>query len=197
METKTKLNKTSKFLLRSIVKQSHNDLELSDREKTMIKWFMKFQLALVFLISVIVLFSSNVKIVHTDDFNRLTSQAKEVAVKSVSVAPAKAQQEKQLFKLLDEFEGTVYAYNSFESQTDGDPCTGAFGYICDKKNVVANNCYKKGTVVEILGKKYTVFDRMNERYGCDVFDIYMGMDHDSALEFGKKITNVKILRVNK
>lgn len=69
---------------------------------------------------------------------------------------------------------TVYTYHAVPEQTDGDPCTTADGTdICPfpSLGIVANNCLDMGTSVLIRGEQYFVHDRMNSRYGCDVFDI--------------------------
>lgn len=191
---KTKINNaTRRVFLGSIMKTSNNYLLLTDREKTMIKWFLKFQIAMLFAcLSWIIPYQATQS--HLSEVKALKTK---VLAQEVFIPEAKAQQEIQLFKVIDEFSATVYAYNSFESQTDGDPFTGAFGDITGKTDIVANNCYLPGTIVEILGKKYKVYDRMNSRYDCNVFDIYMGLDHEAAVNFGKKQVDVKILRFNK
>ena len=88
----------------------------------------------------------------------------------------------------------VSAYNSLEWQTDSTPCIGAGGYICDRDNVVANNCLELGTLVEINGKVYEVYDRMNKKYSCNYYDIYMGMDLQGAKEFGRQTLEVIIYK---
>lgn len=66
----------------------------------------------------------------------------------------------------------VYAYNSVEEQTDSSPFITASGKRV-RDGIVANNCLKFGTPVDILGEIYIVEDRMNSRYGCEYFDIWM------------------------
>jgi 3D (Asp-Asp-Asp) domain-containing protein len=56
---------------------------------------------------------------------------------------------------------------------------------------IANNCLKFGTLVEIDGETYTVEDRMNRRYNCDNFDIYME-SRAEAVKFGRQAKNIKI-----
>jgi len=179
----------------NILKQSDNYLPFTKREKCMIKWFIKFEIMTIVIIGVWFFLVLTID-EHLEDYKKIIKENSTLKAKEVK-AEIQPAQDKQLFTVLDQFTGTVYAYNSFESQTDGDPCIGAFGYICDKKNVVANNCYLPGTIVEINGIKYKVYDRMNSRYGCDVFDIYMGMDYQAAKNHGVKYTKVKILRINK
>ena len=94
----------------------------------------------------------------------------------------------------DETMASISAYNSVPEQTDNTPCLGAGGHICGRNDVVANNCLPIGTIVQIDGKIYEVYDRMNSRYGCEYFDIYMGMDIQGAKEFGRQIKEVIILQ---
>jgi hypothetical protein len=94
----------------------------------------------------------------------------------------------------DETMASISAYNSVPEQTDNTPCLGAGGHICGRNDVVANNCLPIGTMVQIDGKIYEVYDRMNSRYGCEYFDIYMGMDIQGAKEFGRQIKEVIILQ---
>ncbi len=65
----------------------------------------------------------------------------------------------------------ISAYTSDPAETDDTPNIMANGKKT-RKGVVANNCLKFGTEVEIQGKTYTVEDRMNKRYGCEQFDIW-------------------------
>lgn len=80
--------------------------------------------------------------------------------------------------------GVFSAYNSDEAQTDGDPYTMASGKkVYD--GAIANNCLAFGDKVVLNGKTYTVEDRMNSRYGCDHFDIWMEQYND-AIAFGRQ-----------
>jgi hypothetical protein len=94
----------------------------------------------------------------------------------------------------DKTMASISAYNSVPEQTDNTPCLGAGGHICGRDDVVANNCLPIGTMVQIDGKIYEVYDRMNSRYGCEYFDIYMGMDVEGAIEFGRQYKEVIILQ---
>lgn len=94
----------------------------------------------------------------------------------------------------DKTMASISAYNSVPEQTDNTPCLGAGGHICGRDDVVANNCLPIGTIVQIDGKIYEVYDRMNSRYGCEYFDIYMGMDVEGAKEFGIQYKEVIILQ---
>lgn len=78
----------------------------------------------------------------------------------------------------------VYAYTSTPNQTDSTPFITASGsHVRD--GIVANNCLPFGSIVSINSKIYTVEDRMNKRYGCDVFDIWFD-GYESAIQFGKQ-----------
>jgi 3D (Asp-Asp-Asp) domain-containing protein len=78
----------------------------------------------------------------------------------------------------------VSAYNAEVGQTDADPYTTASGQRVYEGGV-ANNCLPFGTKVRIGEKEYTVNDRMNSRYGCNHFDVFM-WSHDEAVAFGRK-----------
>ena len=68
---------------------------------------------------------------------------------------------------------TIYTYQADASQTDSTPCTTAAGIdACDPPYpIVANNGLPFFTQVNIRGVVYIVADRMNKRYGANVFDI--------------------------
>lgn len=84
------------------------------------------------------------------------------------------------------------AYNAEPDQTDGDPLTMASGKkVYD--GAVANNCLPFGTKVKVNGKVKIVEDRMNSRYDCDHFDIYMS-DHDKAIEFGRQTLEYEVIK---
>ena len=87
--------------------------------------------------------------------------------------------------------GTVYAYSSEVDQTDEDPYTSASGERV-RDGMIANNCLVFGTSVIIGGKNYEVLDRMNERHGCEVFDIWHSTK-EAADIFGKKELELNIL----
>ena len=84
----------------------------------------------------------------------------------------------------------VSGYSSEESQTDSTPFLTAFNWRV-RNGIVANNCYPKGTRVEIQGKQYEVGDRMNRRYGCKNFDVWFENKED-ALKFGRQEMKIKI-----
>lgn len=86
----------------------------------------------------------------------------------------------------------VSAYTSDPLETDSDPYTMASGKrVYD--GAIANNCLKFGSKVEIQGKQYTVEDRMNRRYGCDHYDVWMS-EKSLAYEWGRRNVEVKIIK---
>lgn len=88
--------------------------------------------------------------------------------------------------------GIFSAYNSEEAQTDSDPFTMASGKrVYD--GAIANNCLKFGTKVKVAGKTYTVEDRMNKRYGCDHYDIWME-SYSEAVKFGRKSIEYTVIK---
>lgn len=86
---------------------------------------------------------------------------------------------------------TTSAYTSHAGQTDATPCVAADGTdVCVRhargERLVANNCLPFGSRVSLNGTTYTVADRMNRRYGCDTYDIYLGYDVEAALAYGRR-----------
>ena len=84
----------------------------------------------------------------------------------------------------------VYAYTSRVQETDSDPFTTASGEKV-RTGIVANNCLEFGTKVDINGIVYEVKDRMNRRYGCNVFDVWHE-DLGDARQWGKKTTDILV-----
>jgi 3D (Asp-Asp-Asp) domain-containing protein len=88
--------------------------------------------------------------------------------------------------------GEWTAYNSEIGQTDGDPYTMASGKKV-YEGAIANNCLDFGTKVKVNGKVKIVEDRMNSRYGCENFDIYME-SHEEAIKFGRQELAYEIIK---
>lgn len=100
----------------------------------------------------------------------------------------------------------VYAYSSRVSETDGDPFTTANGTKV-REGIIANNCWPFGSRVRIYdgsgGKNlpqwylepangwYTLEDRMNERHGCNHWDIWLA-DTQQAIDWGHKILTLAV-----
>lgn len=89
----------------------------------------------------------------------------------------------------------VSSFTASQDETDNTPCITADGTnICGaNENIVANNCLKFGTKVEIDGIVYRVADRMNARYGCNHYDILKN-NKTEAINFGRQIKEVIIYR---
>jgi hypothetical protein len=94
-----------------------------------------------------------------------------------------------------EISGVLTAYSSTPGQTDDDPFTAASGKkVYD--GMVANNCLPFGTKLkfpELYGdKEFTVDDRMNSRYGCNRFDIWLDAPIKVVNQFGVKRKTVQV-----
>jgi 3D (Asp-Asp-Asp) domain-containing protein len=89
---------------------------------------------------------------------------------------------------------TATAYNSLPDQTQGKANIGAWGHrlkpglkvIAVSRDLLAMGL-EPGSEVEIEGLpgRYRVLDKMNSRWARKI-DIYMGVDHDAALAWGKR-----------
>jgi 3D (Asp-Asp-Asp) domain-containing protein len=88
-------------------------------------------------------------------------------------------------------EGNFSAYNAEIGQTDADPFTMASGKKV-YEGAIANNCLDFGTKIKVNGKIKVVEDRMNSRYGCQDFDIFM-TSYDEAISFGRQTISYEIL----
>lgn len=90
---------------------------------------------------------------------------------------------------------TVTAYSSTTDQTDGDPFTAASGATVFD-GMIAYNFLPFGTKVrfpEYFGEKvFVVLDRMNERKGRYIADIWMET-REQANAWGARITTMEIL----
>lgn len=84
----------------------------------------------------------------------------------------------------------VSAYTSDVAETDDTPTITASG-TTTRHGVVANNCLEFGTEVQIDGRTFVVEDRMNVRYGCDHYDIWMPTKSE-AREWGVKQLAVNV-----
>ena len=87
--------------------------------------------------------------------------------------------------------GIFTAYTADEAQTDSSPTITASNQTV-REGFIANNCLPFGTKVRIDGKIFEVQDRMNERYGCDNFDIYM-IEYSDAIKFGRQAMTYEII----
>lgn len=87
---------------------------------------------------------------------------------------------------------TLTAYSSEKNQTDSTPFITANGQRV-KRGFIANNCLPFETSVAIGNTLFTINDRLNDRYGCDVFDLWVG-DKQTALNFGKQEAEIIVFQ---
>lgn len=88
--------------------------------------------------------------------------------------------------------GRITMYNAVPEQTDDTPFITASGEQV-REGIIANNCLKFGTLVEIDGKEYVVKDRLNSRYGCECYDIF-SWSLEEAKEFGVQEKEVTVFK---
>ena len=87
--------------------------------------------------------------------------------------------------------GIFTAYTASVFQTDSTPMITASN-INVRKGIIANNCLPFGTKIKVNNKIFEIQDRMNRRYGCDHFDIYMTEYHE-AIDFGRQTLKYEIV----
>lgn len=94
---------------------------------------------------------------------------------------------------------TATAYNSLPEQTQGDPKIAAWGdrlepgmaVIAVSRDLLALGL-TRGRRVEVEGfdRPFVVLDKTAARFSRRI-DIYMGLDRDAALEFGKRQVSIR------
>ena len=87
--------------------------------------------------------------------------------------------------------GIFTAYTASVFETDSTPTITASN-ISVRKGIIANNCLPFGTKIRVNDTVYEIQDRMNKRYGCDNFDIYM-TKHQRAIGFGRQMLRYEII----
>ncbi len=92
---------------------------------------------------------------------------------------------------VSEMSGIFTAYNATVSQTDSTPTITASNKKV-KDGFIANNCLPFGTKIRVNNRVFEIQDRMNKRYGCENFDIYMH-EYDDAVTFGKQTLKYEII----
>lgn len=80
--------------------------------------------------------------------------------------------------------GIFTAYTASAAETDNTPLITANNQEV-RKGIIANNCLPFGTMIRVNSEIYEVQDRMNARYGCDCFDIFM-WNYSEAIYFGRQ-----------
>ena len=209
---KTKINNaTRNIFLGSVMKESRNFLPLTNREKTMIKWFSKFQL-IVILVIISWIYPIMAIQAHLSDYNALRSQASETEEikweEPAELEKRVSEDRFEAYEIVSESVREISAYNVGDPyQTDDSPCIGAYSKVnlCEEvKNgvgVCAGNFVPLGTELLIEAENgwsfhCIVWDRMNSRYKNRV-DIAMSLEEkERALKFGIQNLTVKILKKN-
>lgn len=92
---------------------------------------------------------------------------------------------------IDRVLATITAYNPTVEQCDSTPFITASGERV-RVGLAANNCLEFGTLIRIDDRIYKIEDRMNKRYGCEYFDLFM-WGYEEAIEHGKQIKEIEIL----
>ncbi len=125
----------------------------------------------------------------------MVSETAPIAPVAPVVVPEAPKPDKQIAAVLT-------AYSSTPDQTDSDPFTAASGkhvYM----GMVANNCLPFGTKLKLtfadaaIQEKYgnvefTVDDRMNSRYGCNRFDVWLDAPRKEVNQFGVRRASIEV-----
>ena len=85
---------------------------------------------------------------------------------------------------------SISAYTPREEECDSTPFITASGERV-RNGIVANNCLPFYSIVEIEGIRYVVLDRMNQKYDCEHYDIFI-WDLEQAIEFGRQTLIVNV-----
>jgi len=91
----------------------------------------------------------------------------------------------------DVLTGEFSAYTSEPGQTDSSPFIMASGNRV-YAGAIANNCLPFGSKIKVNGKIKIVEDRMNRRYGCEHFDIWME-EKTESIQFGRRKLEYEII----
>jgi 3D (Asp-Asp-Asp) domain-containing protein len=189
------------FLFGNIMKKSQNYLPLTHRERAMIKWFIKFQAAMLLLIvSLVVPFQALYALL-----NDIRPELMEIPSPVAIASPEVKSEEISVYQVKSETIREVTAYNAGDPyQTDDSPCISANGEdICLALEKGYNRCAANfvpfGTELQIISPETgwefqcLVVDRMNSRYPNRV-DIAMKLsEKDRAIKFGMQKLVVRIL----
>jgi 3D (Asp-Asp-Asp) domain-containing protein len=87
--------------------------------------------------------------------------------------------------------GIFTEYTATVSQTDSTPTITASNQRI-REGIVANNCLPFGTRIKVNDNIYVIQDRMNERYGCEDFDIYV-RKYSQARHFGRRRLKYEVI----
>jgi 3D (Asp-Asp-Asp) domain-containing protein len=87
--------------------------------------------------------------------------------------------------------GIFTEYTATVSQTDSTPTITASNQRI-REGIVANNCLPFGTRIRVNNNTYVIQDRMNQRYGCEDFDIYV-KKYSQARHFGRRALKYEVI----
>ena len=94
-------------------------------------------------------------------------------------------------KITNSINAIIYGYSSEVNQTDSTPFITANGTRV-RRGIIANNCLPFGTKTKVNNEIFEVQDRMNSRYGCEVFDIWFE-SREEALNWGKRELLINVM----
>ncbi len=138
----------------------------------------------------------------TPDTTKTTTLAMVSQDSAVTPVPAVEAPAPEAPKPDKQIAAVLTAYSSTPDQTDSDPFTAASGkhvYM----GMVANNCLPFGTKLKLtfadasMQEKYgdvefTVDDRMNSRYGCNRFDVWLDAPRKEVNQFGVRRATIDV-----
>lgn len=87
--------------------------------------------------------------------------------------------------------GIFTAYTATAAETDSTPTITASNQKV-RDGIAANNCLPFGTKIRVNDRIFEIQDRMNRRYGCENFDIYM-WEYSEAIVFGRQKLKYEII----
>jgi len=193
MNIKTKIKTAIRTVfLKNIMQKSNNYLPLTHREMAMVKFFIKYNLAIILAVSAWAL-----PIYSAATFTK-TYRISPIENHITPIKPVLATTTPEIVKK-QPLAGTIREitmYTSRVEETDASPFITANGTDLREidYNACASNAFPFGTELRIEGLgDCVVIDRMNKRYSNSV-DWYAGMDLQRALKFGRQNLLVEILK---
>jgi 3D (Asp-Asp-Asp) domain-containing protein len=188
-------NATRRFFLGSILRQSSNYLPLTGREKTMIKWFLKFCFSVIFVLGswfTPILAVSR----HFEEVRELKAQ---VIEKEIEKAPEGQNEANSVLPVAraEEYStvtAVITAYSEYDSCHTGASCLMASGKKAYVGAIACPRNIRLGTRVIIDNNPYVCEDRVSLKYP-ERFDIFMGYGQDAynkALSYGKQTKKVSL-----
>lgn len=182
--------------LKNIMQKSNNYLPLTHREMAMVKFFIKYNLAIILAVSAWAL-----PIYSAATFTK-TYRISPIENHITPIKPVLATTTPEIVKKqpLSGVIRQITAYNAGDpAQTDSTPCDGAGGNICEAldrgEKICAANFVPLGSWLRIENfGDCQVLDRMSKKYPNRV-DIAMRLDEkERAIKFGRQNLLVEILK---